>query len=192
MIKHFLKILVVTFAIVSVSHASDTKNPRVEMETSMGNITIVLFADKAPVSVANFLKYVDSGFYNGTIFHRVIDGFMIQGGGFTTDFEKKETEKPIINEADNMLRNNVGMVAMARTSDPHSATSQFFINVKNNTSLDYREKTLRGWGYAVFGRVVRGMDVIKKIKSVKTGSFKGYRDVPETQVVIKSVKRIPQ
>jgi cyclophilin family peptidyl-prolyl cis-trans isomerase len=170
--------------------ADENQNPRVAMETTMGTILLELYPQKAPKTVANFLEYVDSGFYNDTIFHRVIDGFMIQGGGFTEDFTKKTTRSPIINEADNMLRNKVGMIAMARTNDPHSATSQFFINVSNNSSLDYREKTIRAWGYAVFGRVVRGMDVVKKIKSVATGNKGGYQNVPVTPVVIKSVTRV--
>ena len=146
----------------------------------MGDIVITLDAKKAPATVSNFLKYVESGFYDGTIFHRVIDGFMIQGGGFSEDFEE-----PIKNEADNGLKNVRGSIAMARTSDPHSATSQFFINVADNVNLDYRSSTGRGWGYAVFGRVVEGMNVVDEIRKVKT-TFKGpYRDVPVTPIVIK-------
>jgi cyclophilin family peptidyl-prolyl cis-trans isomerase len=170
--------------------AEENKNPRVEIQTSMGAITLELYLEKAPKTVANFLEYVDSGFYNDTIFHRVIDGFMIQGGGFTEDFTKKTTRPPILNEADNMLRNKVGTIAMARTNEPHSATSQFFINVANNTSLDFREKTVRAWGYVVFGRVVRGMDIVKQIKSVTTGNKDMYQNVPVTPVVIKSVTRV--
>jgi peptidyl-prolyl cis-trans isomerase B (cyclophilin B) len=166
-------------------------NPRVLMQTSMGDITLELYPEKAPKSVANFLQYVDDGFYDGTIFHRVINGFMIQGGGLTPDMVKKPTRAPIINEADNGLRNTVGTIAMARTNDPHSATAQFFINVKNNSMLDHREKfSSRSWGYAVFGRVVDGMEVVGAIKTVKTGVRNGRGDVPLETVLIKKVTRI--
>jgi peptidyl-prolyl cis-trans isomerase B (cyclophilin B) len=167
-----------------------TDNPAVLLQTSMGDIVIELYPEKAPKTVANFLKYVDEGFYDGTIFHRVINGFMIQGGGFTSDFVKKETRAPIINEADNGLRNIIGTVAMARTRDPHSATAQFFINVANNSNLDFREKTPRAWGYAVFGRVIQGMDVVGAIKSVPTGNREMYRDVPKQSVIIQKVSRL--
>jgi len=170
--------------------AEQSQHPRVLMQTSMGDITIALFPEKAPKTAANFLRYVDDGFYDGTIFHRVIDDFMIQGGGFTPDMQRKETRAPILNEADNGLRNTIGTVAMARTMEPHSATSQFFINVGMNSNLDFREKTPRGWGYAVFGRVVKGMDVVKAIKAVKTTTSGMHRDVPATPVIIKSVSRI--
>ncbi len=176
-------------AFSSLAAAGDA-NPRVLMQTSMGDIVIELYPEKAPKTVANFLKYVDDGFYNGTIFHRVIDGFMIQGGGFTVDMDKKETRAPIPNEADNMLRNTIGTLAMARTGDPHSATAQFFINVANNTPLDFREKTPRAWGYAVFGRVIQGMDVIKAIKGVATGNLGAYRDVPKETVLISKASRL--
>jgi len=172
--------------------STGTVNPKVLMQTSMGEIVIELYPQQAPKSVANFLQYVDEGFYNGTIFHRVIDGFMIQGGGFTQDFEKKDTRPPIMNEADNGLRNKIGTLAMARTPEPHSATSQFFINVANNTSLDFREKTPRAWGYAVFGRVVKGMEVVKAIKGVPTTSRGMYRDVPATTIVIQKVSRLSE
>ncbi len=165
-------------------------NPQVLMQTSMGDMVIELYPQKAPKTVANFLQYVDDGFYNGTIFHRVIDGFMIQGGGFTAQLEQKPTRAPVPNEADNMLRNTIGTIAMARTSDPHSATAQFFINVNNNTSLDFREKTPRAWGYAVFGRVIKGMDVVKAIKGVATGNRGYYRDVPKENVLIKRASRV--
>jgi cyclophilin family peptidyl-prolyl cis-trans isomerase len=165
-------------------------NPQVLMQTSMGELVIELYPQQAPISVANFLQYVDDGFYDGTIFHRVIDGFMIQGGGFTPEFEKKGTRPPILNEADNGLRNTIGTLAMARTGEPHSATSQFFINVANNTSLDFREKTPRAWGYAVFGRVVKGMELVRAIKSVPTGSRGMYQDVPTTSIVIQKVSRL--
>ncbi len=167
-----------------------TENPRVLMQTSMGDIVIELYPQQAPRTVANFLQYVDDGFYNGTIFHRVIDGFMIQGGGFIPDMQQKPTRPPIMNEADNGLRNTTGSIAMARTMDPHSATAQFFINVNHNDSLDFREKTPRAWGYAVFGRVVDGMDVVQAIKGVSTGSRGMYRDVPMTNIIIKQVSRL--
>jgi len=190
MLNNLLKYMLMMLLFSSTIMAEENKNPRVEIQTSMGAITLELYLEKAPKTVANFLEYVDSGFYNDTIFHRVIDGFMIQGGGFTEDFTKKTTRPPILNEADNMLRNKVGTIAMARTNEPHSATSQFFINVANNTSLDFREKTVRAWGYAVFGRVVRGMDIVKQIKSVTTGNKDMYQNVPVTPVVIKSVTRV--
>lgn len=167
----------------------DTSNPTVLMQTSKGDIVIELYPDKAPKTVENFLKYVDDGFYDGTVFHRVIDGFMIQGGGFTPDMTKKETRAPIMNEADNGLRNIIGTISMARTMDPHSATAQFFINVANNTSLDFREKTPRAWGYAVFGRVIKGMDVVTAIKGVKTTTRGVYRDVPAENIIIQKVSR---
>jgi peptidyl-prolyl cis-trans isomerase B (cyclophilin B) len=164
-------------------------NPVLLMETSHGEIEIELFEDKAPNTVANFLKYVDAKFYNGTIFHRVINGFMIQGGGFTQKMEEKKTREPIKNEATNGLRNDVGTLAMARTNDPHSATAQFFINVAENSSLNHTGQNASGWGYAVFGKVTQGMHVVNRIKMVKTGNISGYSDVPMDAVVIKSVKR---
>ena len=165
---------------------SGEQNPRVLLETSMGNITIELFKEKAPISVRNFLSYVNDGFYDGLIFHRVINGFMIQGGGFTADMKQKQTHAPIRNEAGNGLKNDRGTIAMARTGDPDSATAQFFINVVNNNGLN--RPSPDGFGYAVFGKVVEGMDVVDKIKAVRTGFKMGMRDVPETPVVIKSVK----
>ncbi len=169
----------------AVAVAADGKNPIVLMDTSLGKIKIELFAKEAPISVKNFLAYVDKGFYGGTIFHRVINGFMIQGGGFTTDFHQKQTDAPIKNEAGNGLKNDRGTIAMARTGAPDSATSQFFINVVDNAGLN--RPSPDGYGYAVFGKVISGMDVVDKIKSVKTGMKMGMRDVPETPVVIKSV-----
>ena len=162
-------------------------NPIVVMETSMGTIEIELNQDKAPVSVKNFLAYVDSNFYDKTIFHRVINGFMIQGGGFEEGMKEKTTKAPIINEAKNGLKNDTGTIAMARTNDPNSATSQFFINVNNNDSLNYPQPD--GHGYAVFGKVISGMHVVERIKTVKTGSLNGHGDVPMDVVTIKSVKR---
>lgn len=164
-------------------------NPSVVVKTSMGSFTIELFPDKAPETVKNFLQYVDDGFYAGTIFHRVIDGFMVQGGGLDKNMTKKATRAPIVNEAGNKLKNTVGTVAMARTGEPNSATAQFFVNVKDNAFLDYRDSSREGIGYCVFGKVVQGMDVVEKIKVVPTGVKAGMRDVPETPVVIESVTR---
>ena len=154
--------------------------------TNYGDITIELDFEKAPVSAANFLQYAKDGFYDGTIFHRVIDNFMIQGGGFTSGMSQKDNGDPIQNEADNGLTNSIGTLAMARTSDPHSATSQFFINVADNTFLNHKSKTMQGWGYAVFGRVTDGMDVVNKIKQCRTTSRAGHQDVPVDEVIIKS------
>ncbi len=164
--------------------------PYVELETTMGNIVIELNAEKAPNTVANFLDYVKSGHYDGTIFHRVIDGFMIQGGGMDANMKEKSTNAPIKNEADNGLKNEVGTIAMARTSDPNSATAQFFINVKDNSFLNYTSPTPQGWGYAVFGKVTEGMDVVNKIKGVPTGKYGFHSDVPTTPVVISHAKVI--
>ncbi len=158
--------------------------PVVQLETSMGQIVIELNEEKAPKTVANFLDYVNSGHYNGTIFHRVIDNFMIQGGGMDATMNEKETKAPIENEADNGLKNDIGTIAMARTQAPHSATSQFFINVGDNEFLNYRSKDLMGWGYAVFGKVTEGMDVVNKIKGVKTGKYGMHADVPKEPIII--------
>jgi peptidyl-prolyl cis-trans isomerase B (cyclophilin B) len=160
------------------------------LKTNKGDITIELFADKAPKTVENFLRYVTDKHYDGTIFHRVIDGFMIQGGGFTPDMTQKPSKAPIDNEADNGLKNMIGTLAMARTNDPHSATAQFFINVANNDFLDFRDKTQRAWGYAVFGRVVEGMKVVNEIRAVKTGRSSGMQDVPTEPVIIESVQQL--
>jgi cyclophilin family peptidyl-prolyl cis-trans isomerase len=161
-------------------------DPRVTLETNYGNIVLELDAKKAPGTVANFLQYAREGFYDGTIFHRVIGDFMIQGGGFTEDFKQKPTHPPIANEASNGLKNSRGSIAMARTSDPHSATAQFFINVKDNPSLDYPGQD--GFGYAVFGKVIEGMDVVDKIRQAPTGvGGPGMRDVPKDAVIIKKV-----
>jgi cyclophilin family peptidyl-prolyl cis-trans isomerase len=173
------------FCCATVAGAAEARNPVVLMETSLGKIKIELFAKEAPVSVKNFLDYVNKGFYSGTIFHRVISGFMVQGGGFTTEFQQKPTTAPIINEAGNGLKNDRGTIAMARTGAPDSATSQFFINVVNNDGLNRPRPD--GFGYAVFGKVVEGMGVVDKIRGVKTGIKMGMPDVPETPVVIKSV-----
>ena len=154
--------------------------------TNHGPISIALDSEKAPKSAENFLQYAKEGFYNGTIFHRVIDGFMIQGGGFEPGMSQKANHDPIDNEADNGLSNLTGTLAMARTAEPHSATSQFFINVSDNFFLDHRGKTAQGWGYAVFGKVVDGMDVVNKIKSCQTTSRAGHQDVPIDDIIIES------
>ncbi len=167
--------------------AADDVN--VEIETNLGTITLRLDAARAPVTVKNFTNYAKAGFYNGTIFHRVIDGFMIQGGGFTPDMKQKKTNAPIVNEAANGLSNRRGTIAMARTGEPHSATSQFYINVADNTFLDAREAR-DGWGYAVFGRVTRGMAVVDKIAQTRTGVKAGMGDVPVSTVTIKSVRLV--
>lgn len=162
----------------------------VVMETSEGNIRIELWPDKAPTTVKNFLQYVDEGFYSGTIFHRVIDGFMIQGGGFTPDMQQKPTHAPIKNEATADLRNDRGTIAMARTGVVDSATAQFFINVQDNPNLNHRDETVRGFGYAVFGKVVEGMDVVDKIKKVPTSTVGMNQNVPVKPVIIQQVKRL--
>jgi len=159
----------------------------VHMKTSKGTIVLELYPDKAPETVANFVEYARSGFYDGTIFHRVIPGFMIQGGGFEPDMKQKKTRAPIKNEADNGLSNLTGTIAMARTPDPNSATSQFFINVKDNKFLDYTAPTPQGWGYCVFGKVTEGMDVVHAIEQVPTTTKSGHQDVPVDPVVIEKV-----
>lgn len=166
----------------AASHAQDA--PRVRLDTSMGAIVVELDAERAPKTVENFLTYVRDGFYDGTIFHRVIGDFMIQGGGFTADLQRKPTRADIRNEADNGLGNARGTVAMARRSDPNSASSQFFINVTDNPALDFKSPSPRGWGYAVFGRVVEGMDVVDAIRVVPTTTRGPYQNVPATPVII--------
>ncbi|OBL82201.1 peptidylprolyl isomerase [Acinetobacter baumannii] len=166
--------------------------PQVELNTNKGRIVLELNTEKAPKTAANFLEYVRDGFYDGVIFHRVIDGFMIQGGGFDENFKEKATRDAIENEADNGLSNDVGTIAMARTQAPHSASAQFFINVKNNSFLNHTSKTAQGWGYAVFGKVVEGMDVVEAIKGVRTGNRGYHADVPLDNVVIESAKIISE
>ncbi|WP_273347738.1 peptidylprolyl isomerase [Alteromonas australica] len=156
----------------------------VTFKTNFGDITLELFEDKAPKTVENFLSYVKDGFYDNTIFHRVIEGFMIQGGGFTVDMDQKDTKDTIENEANNGIANEKGTIAMARTNDPHSATAQFFINVNNNDFLNHTSESVNGWGYCAFGKVTEGMDVVEKIKSVKTGSHGYHQDVPVEPVII--------
>jgi peptidyl-prolyl cis-trans isomerase B (cyclophilin B) len=185
--RKFILFVTLFFTFQSFANA---QNPVVLLNTSVGTIEIELFQQQAPESVKNFLNYVDQKFYDGLIFHRVIDQFMIQGGGLTKDLSKKmPTQKPIKNEANNGLKNEIGTIAMARTSDVHSATSQFFINVANNSFLDFKNESDVGYGYAVFGKVVKGMDIVNKIKSVKTVSKSGLENLPEVAVEIKQIKR---
>ena len=189
--KKFVSVLLTMGAFLSTNaEVAGAENPRVVLETSEGKIVLELYMEKTPETVQNFLGYIDSEFYSGTIFHRVIPNFMIQGGGFATDMKKKSTRAPIRNEADKGLRNDRGTIAMARTNDPHSATAQFFINTAKNDFLNFKNKTEQGWGYAVFGKVVEGMDTVDAISAVKTTSRGQYRDVPVKPVVIKSVSRI--
>ena len=157
------------------------------MTTTVGPMTLELDADNAPKTVENFLSYVAGGFYDGTIFHRVINNFMIQGGGFTADMQQKTTQAPIENEANNGLKNQRGTIAMARTQDPHSATAQFFINVQDNDFLNHTGENMQGWGYAVFGKITDGDDVLDKIRAVQTGSQAGHQDVPVEPIIIESV-----
>jgi len=175
---------------LSAAEPAKAMNPQVRMTTSLGAIDIELDAGKAPKTVANFLGYVDKGFYNGTIFHRVIPGFMIQGGGMTAGMKEKPTGASIQNEADNGLKNLAGTLAMARTNDPHSASAQFFINTVDNAFLDHRSKNPQGWGYAVFGKVTKGMDVVKKIEAVQTSNAGMHQNVPVKDVVITKMEVI--
>jgi peptidyl-prolyl cis-trans isomerase B (cyclophilin B) len=181
--------LIVALFVPSTAIGGLSDNPQVIMETSKGTIVLEVFPDEAPETVKNFLQYVRWGHYDGTIFHRVIPDFMIQGGGFTPDMKRKSTEMPIQNEANNGLKNKRGTVAMARTPDPHSATDQFFINTKSNSFLNHKNTTAQGWGYAVFGKVVKGMDVVDAISGVKTGKKGMMGDVPVEPVkIIKMTK----
>jgi peptidyl-prolyl cis-trans isomerase B (cyclophilin B) len=171
--------------------ASNTQPQEYSMviiRTTFGDIKLELDADKAPKTVANFIRYAQEGYYNGTIFHRVIDNFMIQGGGFDTDMQQKPTQEPIENEADNGLKNDFGTIAMARTMEPHSATAQFFINVKDNDFLNHSGKNMQGWGYTVFGKMTEGEEVLDKIRAVATTSRNGHQDVPTDPVIIESVE----
>lgn len=180
--------LAVLAGIVSGAQAAAPASPVVEMVTSMGPVRIELYPDKAPKTVENFLQYVKDRFYDGTIFHRVIPGFMVQGGGFTADMEQKKTREAIANEAQSGLRNETGTIAMARTSNPHSATAQFFINVANNDFLNFTGPTQQGFGYCAFGRVTQGMDVVNKMVAVSTGNRSGHQNVPLKPIVIQSVR----
>jgi cyclophilin family peptidyl-prolyl cis-trans isomerase len=181
--------LLVLAAVPGGTNALAQDAPGVVMHTSLGDIQLELYPDRAPETVANFIEYAKSGFYDGTIFHRVIGNFMIQGGGFTPDMQKKITREPIQNEASNGLSNERGTIAMARTADPHSATAQFFINVVDNPNLDYRgESSSSTWGYAVFGRVTEGMDVVDAIRDVETTTRAPFRDVPVEPVIIEQME----
>jgi len=189
--KFKMRLLLATVAamLATLSSICLAENPKVALETNLGTIVLELYPDKAPKSVENFLGYVKSGHYDATIFHRVIDGFMIQGGGFGEDMRQKPTKAPIQNEADNGLQNDRLTVAMARTNDPHSATAQFFINTVNNSFLNFSSKDARGWGYAVFGKVIEGEKVVDAISKTPTGPRAPFgSDVPNKMVVIKSAK----
>ena len=183
----FLSAVILVLASIGVATANSGDKVMVEMHTSKGLITLELDAEKAPVTVANFIEYVNSGHFDGTIFHRVIPGFVIQGGGLESGMKEKPTQAPIENEADNGLKNVTGSICMARTNDPHSATSQFFINLKDNQFLDHTEKSPQGWGYAVFGQVTGGMDVVEAIAAVQTGNAGLHQDVPVEDIVVEKV-----
>lgn len=186
--RRILFFLLLIFISMNV-HATGTT---VEMKTNLGSIVLELYPDKAPKTVENFLQYVEDGFYKNTVFHRVIAGFMIQGGGFDTALKQKPMRSPIQNEAANGLKNEIGTIAMARTSDPHSASAQFFINVANNGFLNYKAPNQSGYGYAVFGKVISGMDIVNKIASMPTGSSGPFAsDVPKTSVIIEEMITLP-
>lgn len=186
--RYFMQLMAVLSLTGIISAANAAETEQVLLKTNMGNIVLQLYPDKAPKTVANFLQYVRSGHYNGTIFHRVIDNFMIQGGGFDQNMQEKPTKAPIENEAKNGLKNEAYTVAMARKPDPHSASAQFFINVKDNAFLDYPGRD--GWGYAVFGKVIKGTEVVDKIKKVETGNNGMHQNVPLKPVVIESASVI--
>lgn len=188
MLRHFLICLALLFPTGVIAEDALPENPSVVIKTSEGDITLQLFVDKAPITVKNFLAYVDSGFYNGTIFHRVIPNFMIQGGGFMPDMKEKSTNEPIVNESKNRLHNTRGTIAMARTNDPDSATSQFFINQRSNLNLDWTPGQV---GYTVFGEVVEGMDVVDFIATAETGRVGTMSDVPREAIVINEIIRLP-
>jgi len=191
MLKQIVCLVLLGLCLAGSALAADgSKNPTLVLETSLGNVKVELFQKEAPISVKNFLEYTKSGFYDGTIFHRVIPGFMIQGGGFTKDLAQKPTNAQIKNEAANGLKNERGTLAMARTMVVDSASSQFFINVANNEFLNHREGGPSAYGYAVFGKVISGMDVVDKIAATQTGRQQGFSDVPVTPVVIKAVKLV--
>jgi peptidyl-prolyl cis-trans isomerase A (cyclophilin A) len=194
MLKKILRVIVCGMLVTCAGNAAaaetTAKNPIVLMQTNLGKIKLELFAREAPLSVKNFLDYTTGGFYDGTVFHRVIPNFMIQGGGFTADMKQKKTNAPLKNEADNGLKNLRGTIAMARTMIIDSATSQFFINVVDNAYLDHSDKTTKGYGYAVFGTVIEGMDIVDKIAAVRTGVLGGFPNVPLPPVVIESMKVI--
>ncbi|MFZ2089874.1 MAG: peptidylprolyl isomerase [Desulfobaccales bacterium] len=193
-LKGLLTVLLSGVVALSLSSGAEAagKPVKVKLTTGMGDIVLELYPDKAPATVDNFLQYVKDGYYNGTVFHRVIDGFMIQGGGMDAKMNQKSARASIKNEADNGLKNEPYTIAMARTSDPHSASSQFFINVADNKALDHREKSMSGWGYAVFGKVVQGKEVVDKIKAVPTDRQGMHENVPKTPVPIISTMIIAQ
>lgn len=181
------RIALLMFA-MAVAFGVQAQNPQVDVKTSAGSFTVELYQDKAPKTVTNFMEYAKEGFYNGTIFHRVIDGFMIQGGGFDRDMRQKPpTRAPLQNEASTALKNTIGTLAMARTSDPHSATAQFFVNVKDNDFLNFRELSQQGYGYAVFGKVVNGLDVVMRISKVQTATVGPHQNVPRQPILIESI-----
>lgn len=184
---------ILTFLLlVSINLSANATTVSVEMKTNIGNVVLELYPDKAPKTVENFLQYVADGFYKNTVFHRVIPNFMIQGGGFDTTLNQKPTRSPIQNEAANGLKNEVGTIAMARTSDPHSASAQFFINVANNGFLNYKAPNQNGYGYTVFGKVISGIDVVHKIASIPTGSGGPFSsDVPKSSVIIEDIVKLP-
>jgi len=190
--KALMLSILVVLGVTLAAGAADKPgaNPKVVLDTSKGEIVLELYLQKAPETVVNFLGYVDAKFYDGTIFHRVIPNFMIQGGGFLPLMRPKPGKAPIQNEADKGLKNDRGTIAMARTGDPHSATAQFFINTVNNSFLNHKNKTQQGWGYTAFGRVIKGMDVVDVISAVETTKRAGYPDVPVQPVVIRSVRRL--
>lgn len=194
--RRLLAAVATLFILLGTTPAAFADNPELRIETTRGPITVELYPDQAPATVANFLEYVDAGFYTGTVFHRVIENFMIQGGGFDQEMRKKTTRAPIKNEADNGLKNQRGTLAMARTMEPHSATAQFFINHKDNSFLDHKSKDRRGWGYAVFGKVTDGMEVVDEIATTPTGPFLKdgkevfSKDVPQDAVVIEKITRL--
>lgn len=182
--RKIISICIIALSCVIQFAYADSSNPRVRLETNKGVIILELDSKAAPKTVENFLRYVQDGFYDGTIFHRVIKGFMIQGGGLTADMREKSTRAPVTNEADNGLKNRRGMVAMARTMDPHSATAQFFINTVDNNFLDHKGKNPNGWGYCVFGKVVEGMNIVGAIENLPTTTRSGYQDAPTSLAVI--------
>ena len=187
--KNIIKYLVLT-TIIFINNGVNAEmatNTIINVKTSLGDIKLELFNDKAPITAENFMKYIESDYFANSIFHRVIKDFMVQGGGFTMEMEEKETMSPIKNEANNMVSNERGTIAMARTNDPHSASAQFFINLKDNVFLDFKSETTQGWGYCVFGKVIEGMEVIDKIAIVDTGSYGPHQDVPKDPIIIKEI-----
>ena len=187
--KNIIKYLVLT-TIIFINNGVNAEmatNTIINVKTSLGDIKLELFNDKAPITAENFIKYIESDYFANSIFHRVIKDFMVQGGGFTVEMEEKETMSPIKNEANNMVSNERGTIAMARTNDPHSASAQFFINLKDNVFLDFKSETTQGWGYCVFGKVIEGMGVIDKIAIVDTGSYGPHQDVPKDPIIIKEI-----